>query len=253
MCRTTPVYARLTLVENRQTFLKVADLSVSYGHIRALRNVNLTVNKSEFVCLIGANGAGKSTLIAAIIGLVHASNGNIHYRGENITHKSTESIVASGISVVPEGRGIFPLMTVMENLQLGAFHIKGNLATHFEQVFERFPILSQRKSQLAGTLSGGEQQMLAIGRGLMGDPAILIMDEPSLGLAPLAVTELFNILNKLKSGGQTILLSEQNARKALQFADRAYVFEVGQVVLEGNPQDIMNNPRIREAYLGATI
>jgi branched-chain amino acid transport system ATP-binding protein len=249
----TPMYVRLILVENSQALLKVNELSVSYGHIRALRNVNLEINKGEFVCLIGANGAGKSTLIAAIIGLVHASTGDVHYQGRDITHKSTESIVASGISVVPEGRGIFPLMTVTENLQLGAFHIKGKLTSHFEQVFERFPILSQRKNQLAGTLSGGEQQMLAIGRGLMGDPVILVLDEPSLGLAPLAVKELFNILNKLKSSGQTILLSEQNARKALQYADRAYVFEVGQVVLEGNSQEIINNPRINEAYLGAAL
>jgi branched-chain amino acid transport system ATP-binding protein len=241
------------LGENRQNILKVENLSVSYGHINAIRNVNLEVKEGEFVSLIGANGAGKSTLIAALIGLVPTGYGSMWFKGENITHKSTDSIIASGISVVPEGRAIFPLMTVMENLQLGAYHIKGDLTERFEQVFKRFPILDKRKNQLAGTLSGGEQQMLAIGRALMGTPKLLVLDEPSLGLAPLLVTELFHILEELKKEGQTILLSEQNARKALQYADRVYVFEVGNVVLEGSAQDIANNPRVREAYLGVTM
>ncbi len=245
-------YARLTLDENSQGVLRVKDLSVSYGHISAIRGINLTVNEGEFVTLIGANGAGKSTFITALVGVVRATSGNVWFRNQDITHKSTDNIIASGISVIPEGRGVFPLMTVMDNLRLGTYHVKGNLAQRFEQVFNRFPILAQRKNQLAGTLSGGEQQMLALGRGLIGEPKLLVLDEPSLGLAPLMTSEIFNILGELNSEGLTILLSEQNASKALEYADRVYVFEAGKVVLEGSSQDVANNPRIREAYLGAT-
>jgi branched-chain amino acid transport system ATP-binding protein len=234
---------------NRQNILKVENLSISYGHINAIKNVSLEVNEGEFVSLIGANGAGKSTFVLSLVGLVRASSGSIWFMGNNITHQSTESIVASGISVVPEGRGVFPLLTVMENLKLGAYPIKGDLSIKYERVFKRFPILAERKNQLAGTLSGGQQQMLAIGRGLMG-AKLLVLDEPSLGLSPLLVTEIFRLLDELKKEGQTILLSEQNAHKAIQYADRVYVFDVGTVALEGTAQTIANNPRLREAYLG---
>jgi branched-chain amino acid transport system ATP-binding protein len=170
--------------------------------------------------------------------------------GQDITLKSTDSIVASGISVVPEGRGVLPLMSVMENLQLGAYHLKGDINEHLTRVFDRFPVLAKRRNQPAGTLSGGEQQMLAIGRALMGSPKLLLMDEPSLGLAPIIVSELFHIIEDLNKEGYTIILSEQNARKALQCADRAYVFEVGRIVLEGTAQELASNPKVRQAYLG---
>lgn len=241
------------MAESKRNILKVENLSVSYGHIKAIEQVSLEVNEGELVTLIGANGAGKSTLIAALVGLVRPTNGSIHFLGEDITHRPIDYIVASGISIVPEGRGILPMMTVMENLQLGAYHIRGNLTQRFERVFDRFPVLAERKNQLAGTLSGGEQHMLAVGRALMSDPRLLVLDEPSIGLAPLAVTELFHILENLKREGQTIFLSEQNVRKSLQCADRAYVFEVGKIVLEGSAQEIASNVRVQEAYLGVTI
>ncbi len=238
------------MVKNRGSILKVEDLSVSYGHVCAIKQANLEINDGELVALIGANGAGKSTLIGAVLGITRASSGTIWFMGRDITRKSTDSIVASGISAVPEGRGILPMMSVMENLQLGAFHLKGDINKHLNQVFDRFPVLAKRKNQLAGTLSGGEQQMLAIGRALMGSPKLLLMDEPSLGLAPLVVIELFHIVEDLNKEGYTILLSEQNAQKALQFADRAYVFEVGRIVLEGTAQELASNPKVRQAYLG---
>lgn len=237
------------MVKNN-SILKVENLSVSYGNIIAIRQANLEINNGEVVALIGANGAGKSTLLAAILGVTRAKSGTIWFMGHDITQKSTDSIVASGISVVPEGRGVLPLMSVMENLQLGAYHIKGNINERLNQVFDRFPVLAERRDQSAGTLSGGEQQILAIGRALMGSPKLLMMDEPSLGLAPLLVSELFHIVESLKREGQTILLSEQNARKALKVADRAYVFEVGSIVLEGATRDLVDDPRVRQAYLG---
>jgi branched-chain amino acid transport system ATP-binding protein len=240
------------LAKNRESILKVENLSVSYGRISAIRQVSLEVNKGECVALLGANGAGKSTLMAAVLGVSRAISGTIRFMGHDITHKSTDNIVASGISVVPEGRGILPLMSVMENLQLGSYHLKGDSNELLNRMFDRFPILSKRRGQPAGTLSGGEQQMLSIARALMGAPKLLLMDEPSLGLAPILVSKLFDTVVELKNEGYTIILAEQNARKALKCADRAYVFEVGRVVLEGTAQELTNNPKVRQAYLGGT-
>jgi branched-chain amino acid transport system ATP-binding protein len=238
------------LAKNNESILKIENLSVSYGHISAIRQVSLEVNKGECVALLGANGAGKSTLMAAVLGVSRAISGTIRFMGHDITYKSTDNIVASGISVVPEGHGILPLMSVMENLQLGAYHLKGDSNKLLDRMFDRFPILYKRKGQPAGTLSGGEQQMLSIARALMGAPKLLLMDEPSLGLAPLLVNKLFDTIVELRNEGYTILLAEQNARKALKCADRAYVFEVGCIVLEGTDQELANNPRVRQAYLG---
>lgn len=238
------------MAQNKGNILKVQNLSVFYGRITAIRQVSLEVNEGELVVLVGANGAGKSTLISAVLGIAPAKSGTIRFMGQDITGKSTDSIVASGISVVPEGRGILPLMTVLENLQLGAYHVKGDITRYLELAFDRFPVLAERKNQPAGTLSGGQQQMLALARALMSSPKLLMMDEPSLGLAPLLVNELFQMIDDLKKEGQTILLSEQNARKALQYADRGYVFEVGNIVLEGTAQELIGNPQVRHAYLG---
>lgn len=240
------------MAQKRGNILKVENLSASYGRVSAIRQVSLEVNEGELVALIGANGAGKSTLISAVLGIAPVKSGTIRFMGQDITGKSTDSIVASGIAVVPEGRGLLPLMTVLENLQLGAYHVKGDITRYLERAFDRFPVLAERKSQPAGTLSGGQQQMLALARALMSSPKLLMMDEPSLGLAPLAVNELFEMIDDLKKEGQTILLSEQNARKALQYADRGYVFEVGNIVLEGTAQELTGNPQVRYAYLGGT-
>jgi branched-chain amino acid transport system ATP-binding protein len=239
-------------VKNK-TVLKIDDLQVFYGHIRALKGVSLEATDGEFIALLGANGAGKSTIIGAMLGLARSQRGTVHFMGSDITNKSTEHIVASGISVVPEGRGVLPLMTVMENLQLGAYCLRGDFDILLSRVFARFPILDERRDQLAGTLSGGQQQMLAIGRALMAAPKLLVMDEPSLGLAPLLVKEVFEILEGLKNEGQTILLAEQNARKALQCADRAYVFEAGKIVCEGSARELVCDTRVLEAYLGGSV
>ncbi len=233
--------------------LRVENLSISYGYISAVKQVSLEVNEGEIVALIGSNGAGKSTLLNAVLGICPPLQGRVLFMGRDITRRSPDNIVASGISVVPEGRGILPLMTVLENLQLGAYHIssKDKINENLNQVFVRFPILGVRKNQLAGTLSGGEQQMLAIARALMAAPKLILMDEPSLGLAPLIINEVFDMVMNLKKNGHTILLTEQKARKALQYADRGYVFEQGNIVLEGTAQELTNNQRVREAYLGS--
>jgi branched-chain amino acid transport system ATP-binding protein len=238
------------LVQTKRNILRVKDLSVSYGRLSAVRQVSLEVNEGEFVALLGANGSGKSTLISAVLGVVRAKSGTIYFLDRDVTRKSTDYIIGSGISVVPEGRGVLHQMTVMENLQLGAYHTKGDITKRLNRVFERFPILAERKNMLAGMLSGGQQQMLDIGRVLMGSPKLIVMDEPSLGLAPALVSELFRILLDLKKEGQTILLAEQNARKALQCADRAYIFEVGKIVFEGTAQELARDPRLQQAYLG---
>ena len=238
------------MAKTKGNILRVNDLSVSYGELSAIRQVSLEVNEGEFVALLGANGSGKSTLISAVLGVVRAKKGTIRFMDRDITRKSTDYIVGSGISVVPEGRGVMPLMTVMENLQLGAYHAKGDMTKRLNWVLERFPILAERKNMLAGMLSGGQQQMLDIGRALMGAPRLIVMDEPSLGLAPSIINELFSILLDLKKEGQTILLAEQNARKALQCADRAYIFEVGSIVFEGTVQELVRDPRLQQAYLG---
>jgi branched-chain amino acid transport system ATP-binding protein len=228
----------------------VDNLSVNYGEIKAIRQVSLEVRKGEIVALLGSNGSGKSTLVAAVLGIVRPKSGTIWFLGHNITQEPTDRIVGSGISVVPEGRGILPSMTVVENLQLGAYHSKGNINERLNHVFERFPLLAERKKMLGGNLSGGQQQILAIGRALVATPTLLILDEPSLGLAPIVVSEVFLALLDLKKEGQTILLVEQNAQKALQCADRAYIFHVGSIFLEGPTRELVNDPRLSEAYLG---
>lgn len=236
--------------KNRACFLKVEDLHVRYGAVEALRGVNLEVSEGEIVALIGANGAGKSTLLESILGIHAVESGTVLFEGRTITGKPTEKIVSSGLCLIPEGRGILPQMTVLENLQLGAYHLKSGLNQQLERVFERFPRLQERSKQVAGTLSGGEQQMLSIGRGLMSSPKLMMLDEPSLGLAPVVVEEVIDIIVNLNKEGYTILLSEQNAHKALGCAHQGYVFETGEIVLSGTPQELANDARVRDAYLG---
>ena len=223
--------------------LNVEGLSVCYGPICAVRKIDLQVRPGEIVALIGANGAGKSTLINAVLGLQRAKSGTITFLGQ-------DKVVAAGISVVPEGRGMLADMTVLENLQLGAYHHKGDYGPMLEKVFSYFPILNDRKTQKAGTLSGGEQQMLAISRALMGEPRLVLLDEPSLALSPAYVDKIFRFLVEMKRQGLTILLSEQNARKALQYADRGYVLDLGVTVMEGPARQLADDPEVRRAYLG---
>jgi branched-chain amino acid transport system ATP-binding protein len=229
--------------------LTIENLSVFYGHICAVRNLNLEAREGEIVGLVGANGAGKSTLMKAVLGIQRGSAGTIHFLGRDVTRMPTEKVVASGIAYVPEGGGALPFMTILENLQLGALHYKGDVNARLRQVFDRFPILETRQHQLAGTLSGGERQMAAIGRALMSEPKLLMLDEPSLGLAPKVVAEVFNIVTDLRKEGYTILLAEQNARKTLQCADRAYVLQTGSAILEGAGIELLNNPEVQKAYL----
>lgn len=230
--------------------LHIENISVFYGHICAIRNASLDAQEGEIVGLIGANGAGKSTIMKTVLGVQRGSSGMIRFLGKDITRMPTERIVASGIVYVPEGGGVLPFMTILENLQLGAIHFKGNLNDRLRQVFERFPILEERQHQLAGTLSGGERQMVAIGRALMSAPKLVMLDEPSLGLGPKVVAAVFNIILDLQKAGYTILLSEQNARKTLQCANRAYVFQTGDIMLYGTGKELMDNPVVQKAYLG---
>ena len=239
-------------MEQTNTLLKIEDLSVYYGPICAVKKIDLEVKQGEIVAVLGANGAGKSTMVNTIIGLMKAKTGTITFDGKDITRAKTEDIIQSGISVVPEGRGMLADMTVMENLQLGVYHHKVDFNKNLEMVFEYFPRLKERQWQKAGTLSGGEQQMLAIGRSMIGDPKLLLMDELSLALSPLYVDNIFKILVQLRNErGFTILLAEQNARKALQYSDRAYVLDLGKTVLEGKSKDLMTDPFVQQAYLGA--
>jgi len=229
--------------------LGIENLSVSYGRIAAVRNVSLEAREGEIVGLVGANGAGKSTIMKAALGVQRASAGRVRFLGQDVTDVSTEKIVASGLVYVPEGGGVLPWMTILENLQLGALHFKGDFAAQLRHVFDRFPILENRQRQLAGTLSGGERQMVAIGRALMSSPKLLMLDEPSLGLAPKIVAEVFNIIGDLKKSGYTILLSEQNAKKTLQSADRAYVLQTGSLILQGAGKELLDNEDVQRAYL----
>jgi len=231
--------------------LKIADLYVSYGPVKALRGVSLEVKEAEIVTLIGANGAGKSTLLESVLAMHNVESGTVMFSGEDITNRATDNIVSSGICLLPEGRGIVPLMTVLENLQLGGYYLNGNdLKKRLQYVYEHFPFLKDRSNQKAGTLSGGEQQILSIARGLMSQPRLMMMDEPSLGLAPVMIEELFRIIVDLNREGYAILLSEQNARKALQVAQRAYVFELGLVTLSGKSEEVASDPGVHQAYLG---
>ncbi len=232
--------------------LEIKNLNVHYGVIHALKNISLTVNKGEIVTLIGANGAGKTTTLRTISGLNKATSGEILLEGKNITNISAPQRVAMNISQVPEGRRIFPAMSVYENLELGAYlrKDKAEIKNDFEKMYGLFPILRDRKKQTAGTLSGGEQQMLAMARALMSRPNILLLDEPSMGLAPLLVREIFNIIENINSIGTTILLVEQNAKMALSIASRAYVIETGSIVMSGTGAELSNSEEIKKAYLG---
>lgn len=232
--------------------LIVNNLSVSYGAINALKNVSCEIKEGEIVALIGANGAGKTTILNTISGIASPNSGQILFKGTDITKTPPYKIVKLGISQVPEGRQVFPEMTVLENLELGAYirKDKTGIKEDMEKLFKRFPRLLERKKQLAKTLSGGEQQMLAIGRALMARPQLLLMDEPSMGLAPILVEEIFNIIMEINQSGTTILLVEQNANMALSVANRAYVLETGEVVLKGDADSLAKNPEVRKAYLG---
>jgi branched-chain amino acid transport system ATP-binding protein len=231
--------------------LILSDIFVSYGMIAALKGVSLEVRQGEIVALIGANGAGKSTTLMSISGVAGLTTGSIRYNGRPISGMPSHEIVALGISQVPEGRRILHRMTVRENLELGAFlGNKGQLAPDMDRVFEMFPALADRSRQLGGTLSGGEQQMLAIGRALMSRPKLLLLDEPSLGLAPIIVSRIFKIIEEINSQGTTILLVEQNAKAALRLATRAYVMESGTIVMQGPASELANDPGIKKAYLG---
>jgi len=232
--------------------LQVKEIDVYYGAIHALKKLSLEVEQGSIVTLIGANGAGKTTTLKSISGLLRPKTGSIVFKGTDINKVAPEKIVGLGISQVPEGRRVFSTMTVMENLEMGAYlrRDKKGMADDMENVFTRFPRLKERRKQLAGTLSGGEQQMLAIGRALMARPQLMLMDEPSMGLAPLLVKEIFSIVKDINERGTTILLVEQNANMALSIADKAYVIETGEIVLQGNAQELMNSPEVKKAYLG---
>jgi branched-chain amino acid transport system ATP-binding protein len=232
--------------------LKIEDINVYYGVIHALKGVSLEINQGEIVTLIGANGAGKSTLLKTISGLLKPKNGNILFEGQSISGKVAQSIVKQGLSHVPEGRRVFANMSVEENLELGAYlrKDKQGIKEDFEKVFTLFPRLQERRKQLSGTLSGGEQQMLAMGRALMARPKLLLLDEPSMGLAPLLVKTIFRIIEEINKSGTTILLVEQNANMALSIADRAYVIETGKIVISGSSEELNQSDQIRMAYLG---
>ena len=231
--------------------LKIQNLHVSYGGIQAVRDVSFEVPEGKIVTLIGANGAGKSTTLRSIIGLVPAAGGSILYKGEELRGKTTAEIVAKGVTLVPEGRRVFPDLTVEENLRIGAYLRKDDLKSDLEWVYSLFPRLKERHWQAAGTLSGGEQQMLAVGRALMSHPRILLLDEPSMGLSPLLVKEIFTTIEEVNREGVTILLVEQNAKMALSIASRAYVLETGNVVMEGEGKAMLRDDNVRKAYLGA--
>ena len=233
------------------TILKVEDINVYYGSIHAIKGISFEVQEGEVVTLIGANGAGKSTTLNAVSGLLRSKTGSISFLGESLAKVPSHKVVAKGLALVPEGRRIFLQMTVQENLEMGAFTQKGSgIQQDLEMVYELFPRLKERYKQMAGTLSGGEQQMLAIGRAVMAKPEVMLLDEPSMGLAPLVVQQIFDVIKDINKMGTTVLLVEQNARKALQIADYAYVMETGKIVMEGPAQEVASNPDVMAAYLG---
>lgn len=232
--------------------LQVKDLSISYGAIQAVRHVDFEVKKGEIVTLIGANGAGKSTILKTISGIVKPQSGSIEYQNESLVGKKAPQIVAAGISQVPEGRHVFPAMTVMENLQLGSYLQKdrSQIEARLQEIYEMFPILKERQHQDAATLSGGEQQMLVMARAMMAHPDLLLLDEPSMGLAPIYIQKVFDIIQKINAQGTTILLIEQNAHQALSIADRGYVIASGEIQLTGSGQKLLNDSQVKRAYLG---
>lgn len=232
--------------------LTIKDLEVYYGVIQAIKSISFEVNQGEVIALIGANGAGKTTILHTITGLVAVKSGSIDFEGKDLTKIPAHDIVSLGMAHVPEGRRIFAELTVLENLKMGAYTRKDKkeIADTLEKIYERFPRLNERRHQIAGTLSGGEQQMLAMGRALMSQPRIILMDEPSMGLSPIFVSEIFDIIREISNSGTTVLLVEQNAKKALSIANRAYVLETGKIVLEGDAKELMNDDSVKKAYLG---
>ena len=232
--------------------LEIKDIEVYYGMIQAIKGISFEVNEGEVIALIGANGAGKTTTLHTITGLLSPKKGSVIFEGKDITKVPAHKIVSLGIAHVPEGRRVFADLSVYENLKMGAYtrKDKNEVEETLERVYERFPRLKERKNQMAGTLSGGEQQMLAMGRALMSKPKIILMDEPSMGLSPILVNEIFDIIQEVSKSGTTVLLVEQNAKKALSIADRAYVLETGKIVLEGKAEDLLNDDSIKKAYLG---
>ena len=233
-----------------KTILELANFQYAYGSIRAVRGVDLYVGEGEMVTLIGANGAGKTTTLRTITGLEKAASGSITFDGVDLRKTEPSKIITHKLAHVPEGRHIFPAMTVEENLEMGAYTDPTDLEKTREEVYQRFPRLRERRRQLAGTLSGGEQQMLAVGRALMSKPKMILMDEPSMGLSPLLVKEIFDIIREVNAQGITILLVEQNARMALSISHRAYVLETGTITIQGDAKDLLNDPRVKKAYLG---
>jgi branched-chain amino acid transport system ATP-binding protein len=233
------------------TLLKVSNLAVSYGGIKAVKGVSLHVDQGELVSLIGANGAGKTSTMRAITGVLAAASGTVEYAGKSTTGQGSFDLVRQGLAMVPEGRGVFTRMTITENLQMGAYIREDNeIDADIEKVFGIFPRLKERKDQLAGTMSGGEQQMLAMGRALMSRPKLLLLDEPSMGLSPIMVDKIFEVIGDISKQGVTVLLVEQNAKRALQIADRGYVMDSGNITLEGKGSELLNDPKVRAAYLG---
>lgn len=232
--------------------LEIKDIEVFYGVIQAIKGISFEVNEGEVIALIGANGAGKTTILHTITGLLSPKKGSVIFEGKDITKVPAHKIVSLGMAHVPEGRRVFAELSVYQNLKMGAYtrKDKAEIARTLEMVYKRFPRLEERKNQLAGTLSGGEQQMLAMGRALMSHPKIIVMDEPSMGLSPILVNEIFDIIQEVSASGTTVLLVEQNAKKALSIADRAYVLETGKIVLDGDAKELMNDDSIKKAYLG---
>lgn len=234
------------------SMLKVTDLQVYYGVIQALKGISFEVNEGEVIALIGANGAGKTTILHTVTGLINQKAGKIEFEGKDISHTPAYKIVAEGMAHVPEGRRVFAELSVYDNLMMGAYTRKDKkeIAETLAMVYKRFPRLEERKKQMAGTLSGGEQQMLAMGRALMSKPKIILMDEPSMGLSPILVNEIFDIIQAVSESGTTVLLVEQNAKKALAIADRAYVLETGNITMSGNATELLNDTSVKKAYLG---